>query len=457
MIDTISAISTAVGEGGIGIVRLSGRDSISIANKVFKSIDGEDLKNKENRKLHYGHIYDNDKLIDEVLIAVMKGPKTYTREDMVEIYCHGGIVPVKKILELSLKEGARLAEPGEFTKRAFLNGRLDLSQAEAVMDLIQAKTDKSYDVSLKHLEGNLSKKIEELRERLLGVLANIEASISFPEDDLENLDYSWLGEDLNYVRDEIEKLLSSSDRGKILKDGINTVILGRPNVGKSSLLNAILRENRAIVTDIPGTTRDIIEEYVNIDGIPMKIVDTAGIRSTDDLVERIGVDRAKEMVEDADLIIGVFDLSEDLTEDDEKILDILKNKKSIVFLNKLDQGAKWSKEDLDQEIRDKKIIEGSIIDNKGLGEIEEEIKDMFYGGDLKIENDIIVNNIRHKNQLIKAKNDLEEALQGFDMGMPLDCLEVDIKSSWENLGEISGETVTEDILDKIFSDFCIGK
>lgn len=455
---TITAISTSMGEGGIGIVRMSGKKSIEIANSIFKSIDNVELKNKYNKKLNYGHIIDeNEKIIDEVLIAKMNGPETYTREDMVEIYCHGGIVPVKKILELTLLKGAVMAEPGEFTKRAFLNGRLDLSQAEAVIDLIKAKTDKSYEISLSQLEGNLSNKIQELRDILLEILANIEANIDFPEDDLDTFKNKELEEKVDYIKKEINILIETAERGKILRDGLNTVILGKPNVGKSSLLNAILRENRAIVTNIPGTTRDIIEEYINIDGIPLKIIDTAGIRTTDDIVEKIGVDRAKEMVENADLLIGVFDKSEELTEDDYKIIDILNNNNSIILINKTDLENKWEESEIEKLLPNKKIISAAILKGAGLDKLENEIKNMFYKGNLNIKSDIVINNLRHKNQLEKTLYNIDEALKGIKSNIPLDCIEVDFKNAWENLGEISGDTVSEDLLDKIFSEFCIGK
>jgi len=460
MSDTIAAISTAVGEAGIGIVRLSGKDSIEIANKIFKGSKVEELKKAENRKLTYGHIFDpeNKEIIDEVLIAYMKEPYTYTRENMVEIYCHGGIISVRKILEIVLENGARLAEPGEFTKRAFLKGRLDLAQSEAVIDLIRAKTDKSFQVSLNQLEGNLSKKIREIRGILLEMLAHINASIDFSEeDDIDDIAYGQLEEKARIVRDEIERLLKTADRGKILRDGLNTVILGKPNVGKSSLLNSILRENRAIVTDIPGTTRDIIEEYVNIDGIPLKIIDTAGIRTTDDIVEKIGVYRAIDMVEKADLIIVVFDISSELTEEDFEIIEIVKNKNAIVLLNKSDLPRKYERDYFEQLLPGKKIINTSILKGIGIDVLEEEIKNIFYSGGVNIESDIVVTNMRHKNQLVKAKKNIEDGLEGIQAYVPLDCLEVDIKACWENLGEISGDTVSEDILDKIFSDFCIGK
>lgn len=459
MSDTIAAISTAMGEAGIGIVRMSGKNSLDIGRKIFKGKSYEDFKNLENRKLTYGYIYNpkDKKVVDEVLIVYMKSPQTYTREDVVEIYCHGGIISVKKILEILLENGARLAEPGEFTKKAFLNGRLDLSQAEAVMDLIRAKTDKSYDVSLNQLEGSLSSKINEIRDILLEMLAHIEVSIDFSDQDIEEISYEELENNANEVLLEIDMLLNTADKGKILREGLNTVILGKPNVGKSSLLNAIVRENRAIVTEVPGTTRDIIEEYVNIDGIPLKIVDTAGIRATEDLVEKIGVDRAKQVVEDADLIIAVFDVSRELSREDEEIMELLKSKKSIILLNKTDLPNKYNVEDLEKLILNKNIILTSIAQGKGIEELENTIKSMFYSGKVEVSDGIMVTNIRHKNQLIKAKKNIEESIEGIKLDIPLDCVEVDIRSCWDNLGEISGDTISEDILDKIFSEFCIGK
>ena len=376
---------------------------------------------------------------------------------MVEIYCHGGIVPVRRILELTLENGARLADKGEFTKRAFLNGRLDLSLAEAVIDLIKAKTDESYNVSLNQLEGNLSKEVETIREILLNIIAHIEANIDFSDEDIEEIDYKELEEQANLVREKIEKLLSTASKGRILRDGLNTVILGKPNVGKSSLLNAILRENRAIVTDIPGTTRDIIEEYVNIDGIPLKIIDTAGIRDAENIVEKIGVDRAKDMVNKADLIIAVFDASKTLTDEDFHIIDIIQDKNTIVLLNKLDLPNEYDKEYLQNLIPNKKIITTSIATGIGIDELENTIKEMFYSGELNIESDAIVTNMRHKNQLIKAEENILDAINGIKINMPLDCIEVDIRNCWDNLGEITGDGIGEDILDKIFSEFCIGK
>ncbi|WP_352405024.1 tRNA uridine-5-carboxymethylaminomethyl(34) synthesis GTPase MnmE [Sporanaerobacter acetigenes] len=459
MLDTIAAISTAMGEAGIGIVRMSGKESLSIASNVFKGKTIENFKEAINRRLTYGYIYDPEDgtIVDEVLIVYMKKPHTYTREDIVEIYCHGGVIAVKKILEILLKNGARLAEPGEFTKRAFLNGRLDLSQAEAVIDLIKAKTDKSYSVSLNQLEGSLSIKVNEIRNILLNMLAHIEVSIDFPEEDVEEVTYDELLKDSQKVLEEIDKLLSTAERGKILREGLNTVILGKPNVGKSSLLNAILRENRAIVTDIPGTTRDIIEEYVNIEGIPLKIIDTAGIRDTEDLVEKLGVDRAKNVVEKADLIIAVFDASRSLTKEDEDIINIVKEKRSIVLLNKTDLPNEYDVEELSNYIPDKKIISTSIANGEGIEELEKTIVDMFYSGEVELSGEAIVTNMRHTDMLNRARKNIIDVISGIEMNVPLDCIEVDVKNCWNYLGEISGETVSEDILDKIFSEFCIGK
>ena len=456
---TIAAISSAVGEAGIGIVRMSGKNSLHILEKLFIKKNKEEQLAMENRKLTYGHIVNpmDGSIVDEVLVVYMKSPYTYTREDIVEIYCHGGAISVKKILELLLENGARLAEPGEFTKRAFLNGRLDLSQAEAVIDLIRAKTDKGYDVSLNQLEGSLSSEIKKIQNILLNMIAHIEVSIDFPEEDIEEVTYDELKVKADGVREDIEKLLNTAERGKILREGLNTVILGKPNVGKSSLLNAILRENRAIVTDVPGTTRDIIEEYVNVDGIPLKIVDTAGIRDTEDLVEKIGVDRAKEVVEDADLIIGIFDASRELTDDDKEIIELIKERKSIVLLNKTDLPNVYNSDDLAKILRNKKIINTAIAKGEGIEELEKTIVDMFYSGDVEVKDEVMVTKLRHKDQLLKAKKNIVDAINGIELNVPLDCIEVDVKNCWTNLGEISGDTVSEDIIDKVFSEFCIGK
>lgn len=458
MSDTIAAISTAVGEAGIGIVRLSGSDAINIGNKVFRGINTRDLNIAENRKLIYGHIIDeSEEIIDEVLIAYMKEPFTYTRENMVEIYCHGGIIPVRKILELLLRSGASLAGPGEYTKRAFLNGRLDLSQAEAVMDIIKSKTDKSYEVSLSQLEGSLSYKVAEIGNRLLAMIAHVEVSIDFPDHEVDEITFDEMKSDANIVKREIENLLATADRGKILRDGLNTIILGKPNVGKSSLLNAVLRENRAIVTDIPGTTRDIIEEYINIDGIPLKIVDTAGIRDTEDLVEKMGVDRAKDAIEESDLIIAVFDASRELTQEDYNIIELIKDKKTIALLNKTDLASVYDEGYLKQLLNGKQVISSSITTGIGVDTLETSIKEMFYAGEIEIDSGIIINNMRHKNQLELALKNISSALEDIESLVPLDCIEVDLRNCWENLGEITGDSVSEDIIDKIFAEFCLGK
>lgn len=457
MSETIAAISTAIGEAGIGIVRISGNEALDIGYRIFKGPKVDKKEDIENRKLIYGNIVDGEKIIDEVLIAFMKGPYTYTREDMVEIYCHGGIISVKNVLELILRSGARLAEAGEFTKRAFLNGRLDLAQAEAVIDIIRAKTDKSMELSLNQLEGSLSNNIKEIRNILLNMMANIEVTIDFPDEDAEASTLEDLKKDALEIEGKISSLLNTSDRGKILRDGLNTVILGKPNVGKSSLLNALLRENRAIVTDVPGTTRDIIEEYINIDGIPLKIIDTAGIRDTSDTVERIGVDRARSAVDGADLIIAIFDMSRDLTDDDKEILELTKDKESIILLNKADLNQRFDKEYFKDYADDKEILTTSIANDLGIDKLENTIKDMFYSGEVEVSSDIVINNVRHKNQLEKALANIESFIKDIDANIPVDCLDVDLRSCWDNLGEISGETVMEDVLDKIFSEFCIGK
>ena len=454
MSDTIAAISTTVGESGIGIVRLSGRDALDIGKKVFKGINTD--KEIENRKLAYGHIIDKDEIIDEVLVAFMKEPYTYTRENMVEIYCHGGIIAVKRVLDLLLHSGSRLAERGEFTKRAFLNGRLDLSQAEAVIDMINSKTDKSFEVSLDQLKGNLSIKVEEIMEIILGMLAHIDVSIDFPDENFEEAAYDDLLGDAKRIKTEIDALLETADRGKVLREGLNTVILGKPNVGKSSLLNSLLRENRAIVTNIPGTTRDIIEEYLNIDGVPLRIIDTAGIRDTDDEVEKIGVNRARDMVKDADLIISVFDMSEELSQEDYEIIDLIKDKKSIILLNKMDLDVKLDRKYIEDNFHNN-IIESSLTEGFGLKDLEDLIKSMFYSGNIQSNSDVMVTNIRHKNQLVLGKESIQSVINDLNARVPMDCIEVDSNNSWNALGEISGSTIGEDVLDRIFSEFCIGK
>lgn len=457
MKETIAAISTATGEAGIGIVRMSGEDSVRIADKVFRHIGQKNLTEIKNRMMSYGHIIDeNGKVIDEVLIVKMMAPNTYTRENMVEIYTHGGIISVRRVLNLLLDNGARIAEAGEFTKRAFLNGRLDLSQAEAVIDIIKAKTDESFDQSIKQLEGSLTGIITEISDEVTKMMGIIIANIDFPEDDVEEYQYETLLNDAKKVKENINTLIEGSNRGRLLRDGINTVILGKPNVGKSSLLNAMLRYEKAIVTDIPGTTRDIIEDYVNLDGILLKITDTAGIRETEDKVEAIGVSRAVKSIEGADLIIAIFDGSEKFDENDEEILKLLEGKKSIILLNKADLESKNSEDELksffeNRDYMNVSIKKGTILD------IENKIKDMFFSGNLKAKEEFYINNLRHVRALKEATRFIDSAIEGLETREFLDCIEVDLRGALDELGNITGETTTEDILDKVFSEFCIGK
>ncbi|ERT60903.1 tRNA modification GTPase [Peptoniphilus koenoeneniae] len=456
MVDTICAISSATGEAGIGIVRMSGPLSIEIAEKIFRSKRNISLTDIKNRFLSYGHIVDGNRVIDEVLIVKMLKPYTYTREDLVEIYCHGGIISVRKILNLIIDKGARLAEKGEFTKRAFLNGRLDLSQAEAVIDLIKAKTDSSYEQSVKQLEGRLTGLISLIREKIMAMISLIVANIDFPEDEIVEAQYESLLEDAFEVKDDLFKLISGSDRGRLIRDGINTVILGKPNVGKSSLLNAMLKYERAIVTDIPGTTRDIIEDYINLDGILLKITDTAGIRETDDKVEQIGVERAKKSIEDADLIIALLDPSQPFNDDDREIIKLLDNKKTLILLNKSDLKRKVSDEEIKDLLKDKKYMSVSILEGS-IEEIENKIVEMFFQGQIVGKEDFYVNNLRHVRALKDAYSSMESVIDGIKRQEFLDLIEVDLRQALNELGLITGETSTEDILDKVFKEFCIGK
>lgn len=456
MVDTICAISSATGEAGIGIVRMSGPLSIEIAEKIFRSKRNISLTDIKNRFLSYGHIVDGNRVIDEVLIVKMLKPYTYTREDLVEIYCHGGIISVRKILNLIIDKGARLAEKGEFTKRAFLNGRLDLSQAEAVIDLIKAKTDSSYEQSVKQLEGRLTGLISLIREKIMAMISLIVANIDFPEDEIVEAQYESLLEDAFEVKDDLFKLISGSDRGRLIRDGINTVILGKPNVGKSSLLNAMLKYERAIVTDIPGTTRDIIEDYINLDGILLKITDTAGIRETDDKVEQIGVERAKKSIEDADLIIALLDPSQPFNDDDREIIKLLDNKKALILLNKSDLKRKVSDEEIKDLLKDKEYMSVSILEGS-IEEIENKIVEMFFQGQILGKEDFYVNNLRHVRALKGAYSSMESVIDGIKRQEFLDLIEVDLRQALNELGLITGETSTEDILDKVFKEFCIGK
>lgn len=452
MDDCIAAISSATGEAGIGIVRMTGEGCVDVLDSVFKRAnENADLI---NRKMTYGHIVDDNEIVDEVLVCYMKAPHTYTREDVVEIYTHGGVVAVRKVLEVLLNNGARLAEAGEFTKRAFLNGRIDLSQAEAIIDMIKAKTDKAYSVSMKQLEGSVNRNIKQLRDKLLDMLSHVEYSINFTEDMQDELDNTPVLNEGKEVLDKLKKLSESANRGRIIRDGINTTIIGKPNVGKSSLLNALLKENRAIVTDIPGTTRDVIEEYIDLDGISLKINDTAGIRDTEDIVEKIGVEKSVSFISDSDLIIAIFDSSREFDDEDRKILDLIRDKKSIVLLNKIDLDGGF---DFDENLEGIEVIHTSIKNNEGIEDLENKIIEMFNDGYIEANNDNIITNIRHRDIINKAIKSLESSLHDMEAGVPIDCFEVDLRNAWEILGEITGETVDDDVLNKIFSDFCIGK
>ena len=455
--DTIAAIATAPGEGGIGIIRISGEKSLQVAQSIFKSKSGKMIKDYNARTLIYGTVVDNEKVIDEVLVAYMKGPNSYTAEDVIEINCHGGFISVKKILELILSKGVRLAEAGEFTKRAFLNGRIDLSQAEAIIDVIKSKTDMAHEVAQSQLEGSLAKKIKDLRMNVTEVLAHLEVSIDFAEEDVEEITYQTLEEKALELRNEIKKLYDTAESGKILRDGLKTVIVGKPNVGKSSLLNSILGENRAIVTDIAGTTRDVIEEFVNIKGIPLKIVDTAGIRETEDVVEKIVVEKSRESFSTADLVIMVLDASRKLSEEDMEILESLKNKKTIVLLNKMDLEPQIELEKIEEFVNSEDIIKISALKHQGIEELQDKIEAMVYHGSVKNSSNLMITNSRHKDALFKAYESINDAISAIEQRMPYDFIEVDFKNIWDYLGYINGDTVREDLLDTIFANFCIGK
>ncbi|MFW5648090.1 MAG: tRNA uridine-5-carboxymethylaminomethyl(34) synthesis GTPase MnmE [Candidatus Alkaliphilus sp. MAG34] len=457
--DTIAAIATAPGEAGIGIVRISGEKSIEIIDKIFESKRGKKLSQYKPRRITYGYIIDpetNEK-IDEVLVSYMKAPDTYTREDIVEINCHGGMIPVKRILELVLRSGARAADPGEFTKRAFLNGRIDLAQAEAIMDLIGAKTEKGFDVALNQLEGFLSKEVSKIREKLLEMLAHIEVSIDFAEEDIDEITLDILLESSREVEKDIQKLLDTSHTGKIIREGLSTVIVGKPNVGKSSLLNALIKESRAIVTNVPGTTRDVIEEYLSIKGIPLRLIDTAGIRETDDVVEKIGVERSKELFNLADLIIVVLDASDNLTKEDLEIMSLIGSKRALIIINKTDLPQKFEVDEVRNIVKDKDIIEISILENIGIEQIEDALVEMVYQGEVKAKDSLLVTNVRHKNALERALKGIKDGIKAIEEQLPLDFIEVDIRDVWQALGEITGDTAEEDLLDRIFENFCIGK
>lgn len=458
--DTIAAISTPMGEGAIAIVRLSGDEAVAIADKIFRSPGGKSLTTKASHTIHYGHLVDpkTNEIVEEVMLSLMRGPKTFTREDVIEINCHGGLVSVNRVLKLVLTNGARLAEPGEFTKRAFLNGRIDLSQAEAVMDLIRAKTDRAMNVALGQMDGKLSRLIGDLRQALLETLAQVEVNIDYPEyDDVEEMTVPVLVEKCTWVRNEIIKLLQTSSQGKILREGLSTVILGRPNVGKSSLLNSLVQENKAIVTDIAGTTRDIIEEYVNVRGVPLRLVDTAGIRETEDIVERIGVERSREALRGADLILFVLNFAEELTAEDERLFETIQAMDYIVIVNKTDLPQKIDVARVQELAGNHRVVTTSLLQEEGIAELEEAIAALFFEGQIEAGDLTYVSNARHIALLHQAQATVEDALAGAQAGVPVDMVQIDVTRTWEILGEIIGDTVQESLINQLFSQFCLGK
>lgn len=456
--DTIAAISTPPGEGAISIVRLSGDQAIAIADRIFTS--SKSLAEVPSHTIHYGHIIDpvEERLMDEVMLSVMKQPRTFTREDVVEINCHGGIVVVNQLLQLVLRQGARLAEPGEFTKRAFLNGRVDLSQAEAVMDLIRAKTDKAMNLAINQLDGNLSHLIRQLRQDILQTLAQVEVNIDYPEyDDVEELTTRLLLEKAQMVKAQIESLLATAQQGKILREGLSTAIIGRPNVGKSSLLNHLLKEEKAIVTDIAGTTRDVIEEYVNVRGVPLKLIDTAGIRDTEDVVEKIGVERSRKALKEAELILLVLNQSEKFTPQDQQLLTLTEGARRIILLNKTDLPAQITSEELRSYITDEPVFSVSVLNNEGLDQLEQAIADLFFGGKTTDRDASYLSNTRHIALLENAAYSLSEVIEGIEAGMPVDLVQIDMTRCWDYLGEVVGDSVQDELITQLFSQFCLGK
>ncbi len=454
--DTIAAISTPIGEGGIAIIRISGKEAIAIADLIYKG--KEKLENVKSHTINYGFITDIDKnIIDEVLVVVMRAPKSFTKEDIVEVNCHGGIVVANKILNTIIENGARIAEPGEFTKRAFLNGRIDLSQAEAIIDLIRSKTDRAMEVALRQVEGKLSNKIKEIRKVVLEVLAFIEVNIDYPEHDIDDITYDYLFKKMSYIKDETQFLLKQAKEGKIYREGISTAIIGRPNVGKSSLLNTMIRETKAIVTDVPGTTRDIIEEYINIKGIPLKLIDTAGIRKTDNIVENLGVEKSKKVLKEADLILLMFNNNELLTDEDFDIIEIVKENKVIVVINKTDLPKKIDENLIKKKLTNAELLYTSLLNEEGIEDLKIAIYELFLEGNLKSDDLTYVSNSRHIDLLRKANNNIIDAITSIENIIPIDIIAIDINNAYELLGEIIGESIEEDLVNQIFLNFCIGK
>lgn len=455
--DNIAAISTAVGEAGIAVIRVSGPDSITEVERIFKS--KKPLHLVDSHTVHYGHIIDPDSKehIEEVLVTVMRAPRSFTTENVVEISSHGGVISVKRIMDLLLQLNIRVAEPGEFTKRAFLNGRIDLSQAEGVMDLIRSKSDRAFSVALKQVEGSLSSKIKDLRHTLVETLAHIEVNIDYPEHDVESLTSEFIKEKSSFVMNEIAKLLKTAEQGKILREGITTAIVGRPNVGKSSLLNTLAQDNRAIVTDIPGTTRDVIEEFVTINNIPLKLLDTAGIRETMDVVEKIGVERSRTAFSEADLILMVVNASEPIHDDEIELLEQIKGRQAIIVMNKIDLPTQANREILERYVDPELIVPMSVKAEEGIDALEAAISQLFFSGSLESADLTYVSNVRHISLLKKANQSLRDAYDAAEQYIPIDMIQIDVRMAWEHLGEIVGDTAHDALIDQIFSQFCLGK
>ena len=456
--DTITSISTPMGEGAIGIVRLSWPQAIEIGDILYKG--KKKLSEVETHTINYGHIIDpeTNETVEEVMVSVLRAPKTFTREDIIEINCHGGILTINRILELTMTYGARMAEPGEYTKRAFLNGRIDLSQAEAVMDFIRSKTDRASKVAMNQIEGRLSDLIKKQRQSILEILAQVEVNIDYPEyDDVEDATTDFLLEQSKRIKEEINQLLETGAQGKIMREGLSTVIVGRPNVGKSSMLNNLIQDNKAIVTEVAGTTRDVLEEYVNVRGVPLRLVDTAGIRDTEDIVEKIGVERSRKALSEADLILFVLNNNEPLTEDDQTLFEVIKNEDVIVIINKTDLEQRLDVSELREMIGDMPLIQTSMLKQEGIDELEIQIKDLFFGGEVQNQDMTYVSNSRHISLLKQARQSIQDAIDAAESGIPMDMVQIDLTRTWEILGEIIGESASDELIDQLFSQFCLGK
>ncbi|HDD7707045.1 TPA: tRNA uridine-5-carboxymethylaminomethyl(34) synthesis GTPase MnmE [Staphylococcus aureus] len=457
-LDTITSISTPMGEGAIGIVRLSGPQAVEIADILYK---GKHLLNDvPSHTINYGHIIDPEskEVVEEVMVSVLRAPKTFTREDIIEINCHGGILTINRVLELTMTYGARMAEPGEFTKRAFLNGRIDLSQAEAVMDFIRSKTDRASKVAMNQIEGRLSDLIKKQRQSILEILAQVEVNIDYPEyDDVEDATTEFLSEQSKEIKQEINRLLDTGAQGKIMREGLSTVIVGKPNVGKSSMLNNLIQDNKAIVTEVAGTTRDVLEEYVNVRGVPLRLVDTAGIRETEDIVEKIGVERSRKALSQADLILFVLNNNEALTQEDYTLYEVVKNEDVIVIVNKMDLEQNIDINEVKDMIGDTPLIQTSMLKQEGIDELEIQIRDLFFGGEVQNQDMTYVSNSRHISLLKQARQTIQDAIDAAESGVPMDMVQIDLTRTWEILGEIIGETASDELIDQLFSQFCLGK